>query len=147
MNRRDDFEERLQRQPWRPLPPAWREEILGAAQAAAKSALPASSAQADWRSLLRARLNALLWPHPKAWAGLVAVWIVVMGLNLSSREAAAPGIAPQAALPSRQMRELLRQQDQMLAELVGPVEKPLADRPRQAAPRPRSAREETFSKA
>jgi hypothetical protein len=43
------------------------------------------------------------------------------------------------------MRELLREQERLFAELVGPIEKPDADRPRGVAPR--SQRRETFLNA
>ena len=44
--------------------------------------------------------------------------------------------------PSRQMRELLKQQEQLFAELVGPKENREADRPKPIAPQPRSSRRE-----
>src|ERR1017187_941802 len=33
------------------------------------------------------QLSTLLWPHPTAWAGLAAVWLVILGVNLTTREA------------------------------------------------------------
>ena len=80
----DLFEERLRTQPLKPLPPVWREEILGAAR---------GSAQEDQRGLLERggleRLCEWFWPHPVAWAGLAACWVAVAGLH----RAAAPSPA------------------------------------------------------
>ena len=71
----DDFESQLQRQPLHGLPAEWRTEILSAAQEAAAQAEPArpTAPSSWWRELL--------WPCPQAWAGLAAVWVVILGLN------------------------------------------------------------------
>ena len=130
MNNPDPLESLLRRQPTRPVPPAWRDEILRAARAAAASR-PAPVERpraAGW-------LAALLWPHPVAWAGLAAIWLVVLGLNLASPEPSRHEMARETAPPSPQMRELLQQQEQLLAELIGPARRPEADRPK-----PRSQR-------
>ncbi|HEY1173258.1 MAG TPA: hypothetical protein VGH19_17955 [Verrucomicrobiae bacterium] len=70
----DDFESQLQRQPLRGLPSEWRSEILSAAREAlvAEPVKPAVTTS-WWRELL--------WPCPQAWAGLAAVWVVILGLN------------------------------------------------------------------
>src|ERR1035441_6307492 len=84
----EDFEKRLARQPLRQVPGEWREEILSAARQVSlpehatrnTQQLPAS------RSLLSTinyQLSTLLWPHPTAWAGLAAVWLVILVINLS----------------------------------------------------------------
>jgi hypothetical protein len=71
---------------------------------------------------------------------------MVLSLNFASREEPAPqSVARHAAPPSRQMRELLKQQQQLLAELVAPYEKPEADRTKPLAPRPRSDRQKSES--
>jgi hypothetical protein len=147
MNSPDEFEERLRRQSWRSVPPAWRDEILSAARAAVQNGSAPRAARLSWFSRVNAGLSALLWPNPKAWAGLAAVWLVVLGLSFASREPIPRAVAHETAPPSPQFRELLRQQEQMLAELVGPVEKPVADRPKSATPEPHSEREEGFAKA
>ena len=80
MKNEDQFEQRLRRQPLRPMPPAWREEILAAASEYRRDAVsqPVSEDQAallaGWR-LVFSRL-------PIAWATLAALWIVLLGLNL-----------------------------------------------------------------
>jgi len=80
MKNEDQFEQRLRRQPLRPMPPAWREEILAAASEYRRDAVsqPVSEDQAallaGWR-LIFTRL-------PIAWATLAALWIVLLSLNL-----------------------------------------------------------------
>ena len=72
----DDFEQRLQRQPLRPVPPEWRDEILAAARAGA-----APSSLAPRPSPLLSLLRDWLWPHPVAWGALAASWALAVGLN------------------------------------------------------------------
>jgi hypothetical protein len=80
MNNEDQFEQRLRRQPLRQVPPAWREEILAAAEANRRNATTQSVSEdqaalfAGWR-LLFARL-------PVAWAALAALWVALIGANL-----------------------------------------------------------------
>ena len=128
MNRDDQFEKRLQRQPRREVPPAWREEILSAAEhaAASRRSSPATRHPAWWRELF--------WPCPQAWAGLAAAWLVVLGASYATRETPKLSLRP-ITPPSPQIRELLKQQEQLLVELVGPIGKPDADRPKPGAPR------------
>jgi hypothetical protein len=141
MNRDDQFEKRLQRQPLREIPSTWRKEILSVAEAAAASRNSSASSRSSswWRELF--------WPCPQAWAGLAATWLVVLGASFATREAAPMNHSRQMTPPSPQVRELLKQQGQLLAELVGPIEKPEADRPKPIAPQPRSQRREEFLNA
>ena len=141
MNAENPFEKRLQGLPQRPVPPAWRREILSLA----REATPPQQVAVIGDSLI-SRLNswfiALLWPHPKAWAGLAAVWILVFGLNLATREPAGAGFAQQSAPTSPQTRELLRQQVRLLAELVGPNGTSEHNLSKPAAPRSQGGRRE-----
>ena len=138
MNGEDQFEKRLERQPLRPMPPVWREEILSAARRLPICTHHASPFIAPRSrvvlSTLSAQLSSLLWPHPRAWAGLAAAWLLVLGLNFAAREPAGE-TARQVVPPSRQLRELLHEQEQLLAELIGPMESAVVDRPKPAAPR------------
>jgi hypothetical protein len=142
MNSEDQFEKRLQNQPRRPVPPAWREGILSAARQAACERRSRPLSCPCLLSTLNSQLSALLWPHPRAWAGLAAIWLLVLGLDFAAREPFASEVAGRAAPPSPQMRKLLQQQEQLLAELVGPKEAHAADRPKPAAAQPRSQRRE-----
>jgi hypothetical protein len=133
-----EFEQRLRRQPLKPLPGEWRAEILSAVAADVnrrqnnRQEPTATATGWSW-------LSNLLWPHPKAWAGLAAVWIFIFALNFSMREKA-PVIAGKSAPPSPETVAELRQQQKMLAELIGPAEWRVADRQRVLSPQPRSAR-------
>jgi hypothetical protein len=147
MNGEDQFEKRLQRLPQCQIPPEWRKEILTAASASAIPQQTKLSLRSSVWSAFNSRLSAFLWPHPKAWAGLAAIWVLIMGLNFATREPRQIELTAQQALPSPQMRELLRQQEQLLAELIGPNEPPEADRPKTASHQPRSQRCEDFLNA
>jgi hypothetical protein len=149
MNGEDQFEKRLRGQPCRPVPPSWREEILRTARAAAPGSPARAGRQPASSSTVAAWLWGLLWPHPRAWAGLAALWLVVLGFNLATREPGRQEMARRAPRPSPQMRELLRQQEQLLAELVGPIGRAEAARPKPepAAPQPRSQRDDEFMNA
>jgi hypothetical protein len=107
-----DFEQRLQRQPLRQVPPAWREEILAAAEASRRSAAAQSVSKdqapllVGWR-LLFARL-------PIAWASLAALWLALIGTNLmmpSPMVKVTTQVSPSARL------ELLAALDYQRAEL------------------------------
>ena len=112
----DDFEKKLARQPMRPLPPHWREEILAATRAATSPVAP------WWREWL--------WPCPQAWAGMAAVWTLILGLNLAAGQASTPAVAGRVAC-SREELQNIERQEQTLARLVAPEEsQPPAEPPK-----------------
>jgi hypothetical protein len=141
----DEFEQRLQRQPLRQVPVEWRGEILAAAAAsqgkaaAVDRALASAPASQSWLSTLNARLSTLLWPHPVAWAGLAAIWILIFAASLSIRDRS-PGVAEQAMPPSPEMMAELKEQRRLLAELMGPRDAVGADRSKHLGPGPRTQR-------
>ncbi|HXR03871.1 MAG TPA: hypothetical protein VN836_04095 [Verrucomicrobiae bacterium] len=130
----EDFEQRLQRQPRRQIPAGWRAEILAAANPA-----PRSASRAPFLSTINSQLSTLLWPHPKAWAGLAAVWVFIFVLNFSMRDKA-PALVEKVSPPSPEVVAELKQQQRILAELMGARDALDADRSRPMAPRPRSER-------
>ena len=137
----DEFEQKLSRQPLKEIPPAWRGEIL----AAAREAQPAHHApritHQSFLSTLNSQLSTIFWPHPKAWAGLAAVWVFIFAVNFSTRDSSL-GVAEKSVPPSPEVIVELKKQQRMFAELVGSYETVDADRPRIFAPRPRSERAE-----
>ncbi|HEY3856296.1 MAG TPA: hypothetical protein VGO67_18065 [Verrucomicrobiae bacterium] len=106
-----EFENQLQRQPLRQPPSEWRSQILGAASLSAPRSLYAPLI--DW-------VSGWLWPHPRAWAGLGAAWVLILLLHFtSSDEAQLIGSSSPITVQS-----LARMQQQTLgmAELLGSVD-------------------------
>jgi hypothetical protein len=130
----NEFEQRLRRVPGKPIPADWRAEILAAAMP-----IPAVEDRGSWFDRLRVRIHAVLWPHPQAWAGLAAVWVVILLLHFSQRDES-PVPLSKSAPPSPALLAELRQQQQLLAELLGGPAAPDADRPRTRSPRTQSVR-------
>jgi anti-sigma factor RsiW len=100
----------------------------------------ASTARSETRPLPVARLSPrlvrwreLLWPSPRAWTGLAALWAVMLAANVVTREPRTATEPPRPAMLSPSVLETLRQQRQMLAELVGMPEAARADQPLPAA--------------
>ena len=140
----DDFEKRVQRQTLRQVPAEWREAILSAARQASspEHATRHTPHASRWRSVLstlNAQLSALLWPRPAAWAGLAAVWVAVLGINLTTRDTSQM-LAKHATPVSPQIFIAFQEQERLLAELIGPRETPVAERPKPGPARPRSER-------
>jgi hypothetical protein len=136
----DDFEQKLQRQPLRQVPGEWREEIL----AAAEVQLPGALKRSEGGSTFIAQLSTILWPHPKAWAGLAAVWILILAVNFSMRDKS-PVMAEKSSPPSPEVIMELRQQQRLLAELIGPRDTRDAGRSKSFVPQPRSERIEILT--
>ena len=129
-----EFEQRLRDQPMRRIPSQWRSDILAAAQTARPSHQAAPS------SILHF-LSSILWPSPYAWGGLAAAWVLIVLVN-SSANCESGLVAAKSAPPSPQIMEAVREQQKMLAELIGQPEAPPAviDRPQPRTIQPRSDR-------
>jgi len=136
----DDFEQKLQCQSLRQLPAEWRAEILSAAESAASTRHSPPVTQPSWLSTLNSQLSTILWPHPKAWAGLAAVWILIFCMDFSTRDTTRV-VAEKAAPPSPEVIVELKQQQRMLAELISAGQARDAEAPR-FLPLPRSERVE-----
>jgi hypothetical protein len=145
----DQFEQRLSRQPLRQIPAGWREEILVAADVYRRNRPVreftfAATTFRESLSTLNAQLAALLWPHPAAWAGLAAVWILILAMDFSARDRS-PAMAANSAPPSPAVMLELRQQQRLLAELIGSRDTSDADRSKSFVPHPRSERAELMA--
>jgi hypothetical protein len=136
----DDFEQKLQQQPLRQVPAEWRAEILAAAREEQAIRHSSSAIRRSWLSTLNSQLSTILWPHPKAWAGLAAVWVCIFVLNFSIRDKA-PAVVEKSAPPSPEVIVELRRQQRMLAELIGANQAREAE-PARFLPLPRSKRAE-----
>jgi hypothetical protein len=126
----DQFENELKRQPLRPVPVAWREEILKAACHRHRRAVSTSTAEVVpwWR--------ALLWPNPVAWGGLAAAWLVVLTLacwTFAQEAASASGTATAARRVD--VATALVMQQELAAELAS-LEAGRDTPPPKAGPRP-----------
>lgn len=123
----DEFEKKLQQQPVRFIPGEWRRDILQTAtERCARSDPPYLQ--------LKTSLSEWLWPCPQAWAGLVAVWLMILTLNFAMREpenriAKESNSSPETIASMKEQRRLYLE----LAELpkeTAPSAKPIAPRPR-----------------
>ena len=143
-NEKESFEQRLGRQPLRPVPANWRAGILRAAQTVQvneKSVhLPVAS-QTGWRHVVGRELRALFWPNPKAWAGLAAVWVLIAIINFSMRDTT-PQTTEKSAPPSPAAVAELRNQQRMFVELSCQGETQEADRQKNIPLKPHSERVE-----
>lgn len=126
----DDFENQLQRQPLRAAPSEWRAEILQAARASVspRASRLAPNALPWWREWL--------WPSPQAWAGLTAVWLVILGLNATTSSQSVE-IAKQTSKPSPEVESTLAAQRRELARLLDNFSEP-TPAPKAGPPGPRS---------
>ena len=131
----DDFEKRLEGQIMRPIPGAWRREILRATQ------VPAPARDRFFTTLYH-RLSTLLWPCPQAWAGLAAIWLVILTMNFATREPETK--MAKAPLPSLEAVAAMKEQRRLYLELAELHPKETAQPAKPSAPRPRSERRKEF---
>ena len=91
-------------------------------------------------AMLGRQIRAGLLPSPRAWAGLVAVWAVILGLNFTARESDSPSVTENQAPSASEMRFALKQKQLLMAELAVTSEPVPAAKPKTALPSPRSDR-------
>ena len=81
----------------------------------------------------------VIWPCRRIWAGLAAVWVVILAVNFSMRDNSQT-MALKSSPPSLEMIRAFQQQERLLAELIGPRETRNAEPPKSFLPQPRSQR-------
>jgi hypothetical protein len=87
---------------------------------------------------VRCFLSALLWPNPRAWAALAAMWLMILAVNFTTADKTET-VAKKTAPPSPEMILVLREQQRELARLIGPFDEPAAEPPKTGNLRPRGA--------
>ena len=123
----EEFENQLRRHPVRHVPAEWRDGILSAA----RSDAPPEKTPAPLESWMRA----IFWPHPTAWAGLAAAWVLIFVFNYEATdpsELMAAGSGPATA----NVFMALQQQQQEMAQMMQPMDNQPAEPPK-SLPRPR----------
>ncbi len=78
----------------------------------------------------------LIWPYRRIWTGLAAVWILILIFNFSQRDPSE--LMARKSPPSPEMILVFRQQQRLLAELIGPNEPQAVEPPKPFLPQPRS---------
>ena len=142
----DDFEKRLQRVAPREIPSAWREEILTTAQQAQAIRPPAPGARPGFLATLIHQLSTLIRPQRAAWSSLAAVWLVILALNIATRDSDSAATQT-ASLPTPETLQALKTQKSLLAELIDRPAVHVADRSKTIPPGPRSQCREDWATA
>ena len=81
----------------------------------------------------------VIWSCRRIWAGLAAVWVVLLVVNLSGRDHSQT-LAWKSSPPSSEMIMTFRQQESLLTELIGPSGSGEVERQKTFLPKPRTER-------
>jgi hypothetical protein len=81
----------------------------------------------------------LILPSRRIWAGLAAIWILIAAANVSMRNGSP--IAAAMSSPAPEAISSFRQQERILAELIGQNDLRVAEPPKPHSPRPSSERQ------
>jgi hypothetical protein len=104
----DNFEQELQRQPLRPIPGDWREQILGAC-VRKQAAVEAASVPA-WRLLFLR--------FPVAWGAFAALWVAIVSINALLIRSDTPVTPRQVAVSSFQSLAAWNHRSAVLQQLA-----------------------------
>jgi hypothetical protein len=86
----------------------------------------------------------VIWSSHRIWAGLTAVWVVLLAVNLSGRDHS-QNLTRKSSPPLPEMIMTFRQQESLLTELIGPVETHVAEPAKPFLPKPRTERVEILA--
>jgi hypothetical protein len=103
-----------------------------------KQPVPELTFAATLGNAIRLSFLELVWPCRRIWAGLAAVWVLILAVNVSMHDRSQAAMAKTA--PSAEMIMTWRQQERLLTELIGPSETRAAAPPKPFSPRPSSER-------
>ena len=81
----------------------------------------------------------VIWPCRRIWAGMAAVWVVLLVVNLSGRDHSQT-LARKSSPPTPEMIMTFRQQESLLIELIGPSSPTEVERQKTFLPKPRTER-------
>lgn len=120
-----------QLQPSESVRTRWSKAIMAAGQPVGVRRLtPAMAFHGWWQDVI--------WPRRRVWAGLAAVWVMILAGNFSLRESS-PVITAKSALPTQEAVASFRDQQKILAELLPDNSAPRdAERPKLFSPKPRT---------
>jgi anti-sigma factor RsiW len=77
-----------------------------------------------------------IWPYRRAWGGMAAAWLVMLGMNFGLVGGSKVVVSAHAA-PTQAMVEAMAEQRRLLAELIPPAHSEPIEPPRRS-PQPRS---------
>ncbi|HWW02536.1 MAG TPA: hypothetical protein VNZ64_22755 [Candidatus Acidoferrum sp.] len=122
---------------------AVRQKVLAAlpASGSADALQPCRGERWSIQTTLKKAWFELIWPSRRAWAGMAALWLAVLAVNLEMKATSSRVLAGGSAA-AQEIVQAVEQQRRLLAELLPPG-KPSAGEPRsveapRANPRPRS---------
>ncbi len=85
-----------------------------------------------------------LWPWRRVWLGMSAVWLVILAINLPTEESG-KRIRAEMRKPNAEVIMSLREQKQLMVQLLEPATPSILSRPRTSGPR--SERRQTVMQA
>jgi anti-sigma factor RsiW len=89
--------------------------------------------------VMRVVWNELIWPVRRIWAGLAVAWVFIAIVNHNLSDGRPVAMAKDAK-PAADMFLAWREQEWVLAQLMGKAEPTVIEPPKQSAPQPRSER-------
>ena len=109
----------------------WAKAVEAAAEPAPVHQLTPIMAICEW-------WHDVIWPCRRIWAGLAAVWMVILAVNFSMHDNSQT--MAMKSSPAPEMITAFQQQERLLAEWIGPSETRNPEPPKLSLPQPRSQR-------